>query len=257
MISDEDVLPDKSLKLNMRKSSCFSKVRNLQQCWWLDVVNRSKRLFCAVACLQLFMQGTNLITICDNRLSTIFNCIAVFLTVSPTIKSSMIENAQYSSLERTCVTTASQPKPAAWRSFANLVKIANGFSLVEVVMALGLCSFALMALVSLMPVSLDTSRHALEITRVSKAFQKVSSELTQSQFANVAAMTSGTWYFDYQGNAASNVSDRYYAVTATVHGSPIDNQFASNLLRVELESQIMQTKAKAGTTTITICDMGY
>lgn len=179
--------------------------------------------------------------------------------MSPTIKSSVIENEQDSLRKGACVTSGRDPKAASWRSFVGLGKKARGFSLVEVVMALGLCSFALVTLVSLMPISLDSARHALEITRVSKAFQKVGSELTQSQFANVAAMTSGTntWYFDYDGNAASNVADRYYAVTATVYGSPIDNQFASNLLRVELESQITLTKAKAGTTTITICDMGY
>ena len=144
------------------------------------------------------------------------------------------------------------------RSLINPVRSALGFSLVEVVMALGLCSFALVTLVSLTPVSLDSARHALEITRVAKAFQKVGSELTQSKFDSVEAMTatSQRWYFDYDGNATDKVSDRYYTVIATVNASPIQNQSSANLLRVKLES-LTPSKASAGSATLTICDMGY
>jgi uncharacterized protein (TIGR02598 family) len=139
-----------------------------------------------------------------------------------------------------------------------LPKTVGGFSLVEVVMALGLCAFALVSLVSLMPVSLDYSRRALEISRVSKAFQKVGSELTQSTFSSVEALsaTSPKWYFDYDGNATDKVVDRYYTITATVDASPIQNQPSASLLRVKLES-VTPTNASAGSATFTICDMGY
>lgn len=132
----------------------------------------------------------------------------------------------------------------------------GGFSLVEVVLALGLCAFALVSLMSLTPVSLDSARNALEITRVSKAFQQVTTELTQSKFANVAAMTTVTKYFDYDGNPTTNASVRYFTILATVAGSPIANQSPGSLLRVELTAQT-PLNPNAGSTTVTICDMGY
>ena len=132
----------------------------------------------------------------------------------------------------------------------------RGFTLVEVVLALGLCSFAILSLVSLMPVSLNSARHALEISRVSKAFQKVTSELTQSQFANVAAMTTNTYQFDYDGNVPTNSADNYYTILATIAASPITNQSSTSLVRVTLDARTRR-ETNAGSTTITICDMGY
>ncbi len=107
-----------------------------------------------------------------------------------------------------------------------------------------------------LPVGLDSSRHALEISRVSKAFQKVASELTQSQFANVAAMTTNTYQFDYDGNKPANSADNYYTILATIAASPIANQSSTNLVRVKLEARTRR-ETSAGCTTITICDMGY
>jgi len=144
------------------------------------------------------------------------------------------------------------------------VKSGSGFTLVEVVLALGVCSFALLSVMSLLPVGLDSSRHALEISRVAKAFQKVTSELTQSQFTNVAAMTTNAYYFDYDGNTSdasgtkytASSANKYFTVLAKVAASPITNQSSASLLRVKLESQTPR-ETNAGSTTITICDMGY
>jgi len=109
---------------------------------------------------------------------------------------------------------------------------------------------------SLMPVSLDSARHASEISRISKAFQKVTSELTQSQFTNVATMTTNTYQFDYDGNKPTNSADNYFTIRATIAASPITNQSSASLLRVKLEAQTRR-ETNAGSTTITICDMGY
>jgi len=130
-----------------------------------------------------------------------------------------------------------------------------GFSLIEVVLALGICAFALVSMMSVMPVSLDSARNALEITRIAKAFQQVTSELTQSKFADVAAMTTATKYFDDEGNP-TDASGKYFTVLATVAGSPIANQSSGSLLRVKLSAQTPRS-TNAGSTTVTICDMGY
>jgi len=140
----------------------------------------------------------------------------------------------------------------------------GAFTLVEVVLALGVCTFALTAILALMPVSLNLARHAQEISRVAKLFEKVTAELTQSQFATVAAMTTNTYFFDYEGKETdasgakytASSPDTYFTVTATIGGSPITNQYSESLLRVKLAAQT-RGQTKAGSTTVTVVDMGY
>ena len=151
--------------------------------------------------------------------------------------------------------SALPPEMPGSHSPTGSVPLAPGFSLVEVILALGLCSFALLSLVSLLPVSLDSARSALEISRASKAFQKVASELTHSKFATVAALAPTPYYFDYDGNA-SDEAEKYFTILATIAPSPITNQSSASLLRVHLEARTPR-ETNAGQATITICDMGY
>ena len=145
---------------------------------------------------------------------------------------------------------------------ASHIRAFAGFSLVEVVLALGICAFALISLLSLTPISLDAARHASEITRITKAFQEVSSELTQNKFTNVQGMTATSWYFDYDGNALPVTNpptaplNTYYTVTATVAASPVANQASTSLLRIQLNAQT-RSKFNLLSSTITVCDMGY
>jgi len=153
------------------------------------------------------------------------------------------------------ISSAGDKCPGIGIPAASLAQGQSAFTLVEVVLALGLFSFALLSLMSLLPVGLDSSRQALQISRIASVFQKVTSDLTEAQFANVAAMVPTTYYFDYDGNT-TNASGRYITVIATVATSPITNQSSTNLVRVKLESQTLR-ETNAGSTTITICDMGY
>lgn len=140
----------------------------------------------------------------------------------------------------------------------------GGFTLVEVVLALGLCAFALTAIFALLPVSLDVARHAQETTRVAKAFEKVASELTQSPFASVKALASKTNYFDYEGRTSeaggppftAASPETHFTVTATVASSPLPAQSSGSLLRVRLAART-RGGLEAGTATVTIADLGY
>jgi uncharacterized protein (TIGR02598 family) len=133
--------------------------------------------------------------------------------------------------------------------------------LVEVVLALGLCAFALTAIFALLPVSLDVARHAQETTRVAKAFEKMASELTQSPFASVKALTN---YFDYEGRTSeaggppftAASPETHFTVTATVAPSPLPAQSSGSLLRVRLAART-RGGLEAGTATVTIADLGY
>ena len=170
--------------------------------------------------------------------------------------------------------SAARDRPAgSARRGEFLPKSFAGFTLIEVVLALGLASFALLALVSLIPVALESSHHAQEITRISKAFQQVTSDLTQGQFANIAsiaAATAGTtnFYFDYDGNQkqpgtatayTSNSPATYYTIVATVSTTPITNQSSSSIYRVKLQAKTRRDTNlnNAPSTTVTVCDMGY
>ncbi len=64
----------------------------------------------------------------------------------------------------------------------------RAFTLIEVVMALGICSFALVSLASLMPMALDRARNAVEISRGATVMQQVAAELSQSHFNQVTAL---------------------------------------------------------------------
>lgn len=134
-----------------------------------------------------------------------------------------------------------------------------GFSLVEVVLALGLFAFAFVPLLGLVPVSLASAKQATEINRMSKITQKVAAELSQDKFANVRALIDKDpeWFFDYDGNeVGAGDSERHFTVEALVRDSPVAGQTADSLLRVHLKCST-PSEEEASSATITICDMGY
>jgi uncharacterized protein (TIGR02598 family) len=139
----------------------------------------------------------------------------------------------------------------------------RAFSLVEVVLALGLCAFVLISLVGLLPVSLNTARDTVEITRRSKAVQQVVSELTQSRFTNVTALSSKEWGFDYEG-ISTNVSGSgpvYFTIKAQLGNGTLPQintpTGSPSLIRVKLITSTPRQKPMPGATAVTISDMGY
>lgn len=135
------------------------------------------------------------------------------------------------------------------------------FTLVEVVMALGIFTFALVSMVGLLPVSLKSARQAIEITHISKMVAQVGSELSQGRFADAADSVAShkVWTFDYEGIGTSVASESYYRISAdgapnlTLPGA---TAASGNILRVTLTPS-----TRSGTildpTVITIPDMGY
>ena len=139
----------------------------------------------------------------------------------------------------------------------------RAFSLVEVVLALGLCAFALISLVGLLPVSLNTARDTVETTRRSKAVQQVVSELTQSRFTNVSNLSTKEWGFDYEG-IATNISGAgplYFTIKAQVGDATLPQASIStsspSLIRVKLLTSTPRQNPMPGATAVTISDMGY
>lgn len=122
-------------------------------------------------------------------------------------------------------------KPSAFmRSLSRFGKNTNrsGFSLVEVVIALGVMSFALLPLVALLPVGLRTAQDSMDTTVIASISQQVRGHLQQIPFTSGAgsindlASTSQDLYFTMEGvktTSGSLTSPAYYKATFSVNDS--------------------------------------
>jgi uncharacterized protein (TIGR02598 family) len=92
----------------------------------------------------------------------------------------------------------------------------GGFSLVEVVLSLGVLVFCLVALLGLMPMGIQSFRSAMSMTVEAQIAQSLSSDLQLTDFSN---LEEATYYFDDQGlwlNGATAAEESRIRYTATV-----------------------------------------
>lgn len=91
----------------------------------------------------------------------------------------------------------------------------QGFSLIEVVLALGVVSFTLAALLGLLPVGLNTLRQTMNTTAEAQIMQTVSSALQVSDFKPLASsqnLPGCPRYFNEEGQRALVSADIAYDV---------------------------------------------
>lgn len=95
----------------------------------------------------------------------------------------------------------------------------QGFSLVEVVLALGVISFSLVSLLGLLPVGLNSLRDALQINTQAQIIQSVASEIQISRFSDLDTAdflsTRFPKYFDDQGNELDDSQESTVLYTVT------------------------------------------
>jgi uncharacterized protein (TIGR02598 family) len=75
----------------------------------------------------------------------------------------------------------------------------TAFSLVEVVLALGVTSFALLSMVALIPLGLSESREATDSTTESQIVQYARNEIEMTPFTNLSVWAGTSSYYDNQG----------------------------------------------------------
>jgi uncharacterized protein (TIGR02598 family) len=96
----------------------------------------------------------------------------------------------------------------------------GAFSLVEVVIAVGLMSFALVAIFGLMPVGMKSVGEATDATRTSMIAADAEGRIKNSRppvdFASAAAVAVGPLYYDRNGIALPSSTGGFYRVDATV-----------------------------------------
>jgi uncharacterized protein (TIGR02598 family) len=116
------------------------------------------------------------------------------------------------------VTPPAMHLPKTARSKSRLTQAA--FTLVEVVLSIGVVSFALVSMVGLLPVGMATQRQATSNMVESQIVQGLANEIQLTDFDNLQTQT--ITYYDREGKSvlASDVN-RLYDVTVTLN--PVDD----------------------------------
>lgn len=119
----------------------------------------------------------------------------------------------------------------------------TGFSLVEVTIAIGVMAVALVPVVSLLPIGLDSYRRAVEASVGTQIVQRVVSDLQQSNFSTITS-TDGMVkqfplrYFDDQGSEKPGLSDEgviYQVAYGTLTPAPLVGDDANHLAQVTID----------------------
>ena len=96
----------------------------------------------------------------------------------------------------------------------------EAFTLVEVVLAIGIIAFAFVPLVGLLPIGLDVSRQAIQTTVQAQIAQQLTTEVQQTDFSLLGEMAKNSpthpYYFDDQGNNATDPANRIYQATLNI-----------------------------------------
>lgn len=101
----------------------------------------------------------------------------------------------------------------------------QAFSLVEVVLALGIVSFGLLTTLGLMSVGLTTLHQAMQQTVETQIVQSINSQALLTSYTNLATVYSGTtFYYDDEGQYLTNSPSpppaaTHYCVTTSL-GNP-------------------------------------
>lgn len=99
----------------------------------------------------------------------------------------------------------------------------SGFTLVETALALGIVSFALVALMGTMPVGLQASRTASDVTITALIGERLTGLIQQTGWSNYPAIESSYYYFDSQGDPLT--------VTSAGH-APAGSLYTASILPV-------------------------
>ena len=122
-----------------------------------------------------------------------------------------------------------------------IASVERGFSLVEVVLALGVISVAIVSLFGLLAISTDASRQSDVDTVVTSIARQVDTQLHNTPFANLPA-SGAAWYFDNEGHHLTESDDVttppaaavYQCVMTLTGDADYDFPKDTNLYRVEL-----------------------
>lgn len=116
---------------------------------------------------------------------------------------------------------------------------APGFTLVEVLLTLGVLAFAMIPLVGLMPIGLHQAREAMNLTVVSQIGQRLVMEANESNLATLEGIAAGAGLqFDGQGNLTTESGRSAFRATYTFQHPANGNSAAGEIsARLNVTSQ--------------------
>lgn len=124
-----------------------------------------------------------------------------------------------------------------------------GFSLVEVTIALGLLSFAAVAIIGILPVGLTSIRQSMNQTVEAQIVRSIAAQSVTASFTNLAR----TAYYDTDGQSLESASGAYYTASITTApsvypGSQSSPTITNSLVSLTIELIARQDPAGVGTT---------
>lgn len=162
------------------------------------------------------------------------------------------------------------------RCGANVTVCVEAFSLVEVVLALGIVSFGLLTLLGLMSVGMMTLHQAIQQTIETQIVQSIKSQALLTSYTSLTNNFSGAvFYYDDEGQFLTNSTtlapnpapaNTHYCVTTTLGNSayPGSTNFSSavlgtNILAIQIQIAVganISTAHTPTTNTIQVPNMG-
>jgi uncharacterized protein (TIGR02598 family) len=113
----------------------------------------------------------------------------------------------------------------------------SGFSLVEVVLAVGVVSFSLLPMLALLPTGLESVRESANETALGAIVAKARAELNQAAWSDVSSNLNGNqWFFDESG--------KFLAGGAASPGAHYLLQFGVNSAQVEGAAPLFENSAR-------------
>jgi uncharacterized protein (TIGR02598 family) len=103
-------------------------------------------------------------------------------------------------------------------------RLHGAFSLVEVVLALGIISFAFIALLGMLPVGLKSLKSSQNDTITTLIVQKVLAEAQQTRFANLSTLAGERFFTDEGGDATASNYIYHALVSVPLDGSGLPSK---------------------------------
>jgi len=123
-------------------------------------------------------------------------------------------------------------------------KFIGAFSLIEIVIALGIVSFCVIPLLGLMTSGLQASKNSQQDTVLALAAKYILSDLRGQTFSSLNVGATTNYLFDYQGDPLSSNSPpsqhAYYTAAVTITANPLaavtswNTNASPNLLGVKI-----------------------
>lgn len=126
------------------------------------------------------------------------------------------------------------------------VNSGSAFTLVEVMLALGIATFALLSVVALLPIGLGSLRASMDDAMEARILRRVSADIQMAPFTT--SMNATTFYFDGDGEQTTGSGTYRVTFTPATVSLPnpppdIQNNFRSGVIRIDRADDAPQSPA--------------